>query len=249
MSIRAHAAAVMLAAAAFLAGCPVTQPQNTPVSEFERFEPQTQTWFRLYVPSYYDRGRRWPLVITLHGTFGFDSPAAQIREWKALAEEHGFIVAAPSLLSTQGVLPRIKGLWYQDLARDERTILAVRQHVVRWYSVDPEAVLLTGFSAGGYPMYWTGLRHPEQFSMLVARACNCDLEMLGRIPETAPARQLPVCIYCGRGDLAGLRDQARQAYEYLQAHHFNVTKRVIRGGHSRSPKVAWEIWDPALARR
>jgi poly(3-hydroxybutyrate) depolymerase len=234
-----------------LTGCPVTQSQDTPVAPMERLEPRTRTSYRLYVPSTYTSDRAWPLVITLHGTFGFDGLQDQVNEWKALAEREGFLVAAPPLRSVQGILPRIRGLWYSDLLADERVILALLEDVQRWYRVDPHAVLLTGFSAGGFPMYWTGLRSPGRFSMLIARAANCDGDMLRSIPITDATRKMPVAMYCAVDDLAPLRVEAIDARDWLRSHGMTVLAEDTRGGHTRSPQVAWRIWRDyqAAARR
>ncbi|NQU76700.1 MAG: hypothetical protein HQ546_10345, partial [Planctomycetes bacterium] len=142
------------------------QSQDTPVEQFKRTNPGTGETYWLYVPSNYTPDRTWPLVITLHGTFGFDSASAQIKEWKALAEREGFLVAAPKLRSVQGILPVIESAWLEDLKRDEQTILECLRYMRRRYNIAPGAILLTGFSAGGYPMYYTGLRNPTEFSAL-----------------------------------------------------------------------------------
>ena len=96
---------VLALVAMSLTGCPVLQSQDTPVNEFRVTEPVTKAQFYLYVPSEYDQSRRWPMVVTLHGSPGYDDARRQAKEWKALAEEHGFIVLAPKLTSVQGILP------------------------------------------------------------------------------------------------------------------------------------------------
>jgi poly(3-hydroxybutyrate) depolymerase len=236
--------ALLLAAAG--SGC-ITQSQNTPVSSIGYIEPGTDTRYEVYVPSYYTARRSWPLVITLHGTFGFDSYGGQICEWKALAEEFGFIVAAPELHSTQGVLPRIGPLWYDDLDRDERSILAVLKDVKHLYRIASDSVLLTGFSAGGYPMIWTGLKHPDQFSMLVARSCTFDRGMIDLIPATQSARRLPVQIFYGAWD--AVAGQSVAASTRLHERGFNASDRSTGGGHARRPDLAMAIWRDHLAIR
>ncbi len=234
---------------AILAGCPVTQSQDTPVPPRELIEASTGSSYRLYVPSYYAADRAWPLVITLHGTHGWDSAEAQIDEWKALAEEHGLIVAAPRLRSVQGILPVSTALWYKDLDGDEKMILAVLDDVRKAYRIDPKAVLLTGFSAGGYPMYYVGLRHPDLFNMLVARACNSDLGLLERAWVSQQVKTLPIMIYWGRDDLKPIHDQSWQAYRFLRERGcFKVEKTEVSGGHLRRPEVAYRLWLKHLPR-
>ena len=109
---------LILPLATILAGCPVTQEQQTPVEPLAMKAGGYKYW--LYVPSDYSADRDWPMVVTLHGTFGFDDGDAQIREWKRLAEDNGLIVVAPALSSVQGILPVVKSLWYKDLADESR---------------------------------------------------------------------------------------------------------------------------------
>lgn len=228
---------------AVLAGCPVTQSQQTPVAATRVKEVSTGSGYWLYVPSTYDAQRDWPLVITLHGTYGFDDSEAQIREWKYLAERHGLIVAAPDLRSVQGILPVVRSQWYKDLATDEKTILAVMEDISRHYKVDPNAVLLTGFSAGGFPMYYTGLRNPTRFNMLVARACNSDVEMLSKIELTDAARKLPIAIFWGKDDLKKIHDDSWAAFRYLREHKcLKAEQKQIPGGHLRRPDVTYGLW-------
>jgi len=226
-----------------ICGCPVTQRQDTAVSEIrvELQDPGGKYW--LYVPSDCSDDRKWPLVVTLHGTHGWDSSRAQIREWKYLADQRGFIVAAPDLRSVQGILPVSEKLWFADLTHDENTILGVIEDVASKYPVDRDCILLTGFSAGGYPLYYTGLRHPEVFSMLVARNCNSSIELFERIQLSDAARAMPVVIFWGKDDLGEINRQSWQAVRWLSEHGLkNVERKKYSGGHLRRPETAYSYW-------
>ncbi len=234
----------------FLAGCPVMQRQDTPVDARRLSEPESGRDYWLYVPSHYDASRSWPLVITLHGTHGWDSSRAQIQEWKYLAEQGGFLVAAPSLDSPQGITPVLRDLWYRDIEADEEAILRLLEHLRAEYNIAEDQVLLTGFSAGGYPLYYTGLRNPDRFDMLIARACNSDIDLFERIELTDEARRMPIVIFWGRDDLKPLRDQSWEAFRYLRERGFvNTSRRQTRGGHIRRPELAWDIWLERLQER
>ncbi|MGC9454211.1 MAG: alpha/beta hydrolase-fold protein [Phycisphaerae bacterium] len=240
----------LLLLSGLLLGCPVTQPQQTPVDAKRFTEDDTGRGYWLYVPSYYDGSRQWPLVITLHGTHGWDSSWAQMKEWKHLAEQQGFIVAAPDLRSVQGIVPVVRQWWYDDVRSDEQVILQLLDELVEQYSINEDRVLLTGFSAGGYPLYYTGLRNPGRFDMVIARACNSDVGLLDQIELTEQARKLPVVIFWGKDDLKPLRDQSWQAFRYLREHGcVNTEREEIEGGHLRRPGFAWEIWQEHIRRR
>lgn len=247
---------VPLLALAALAGCVPTQSTDTPVLPTLLTEPTTGEKYGIYVPSYYSADRAWPLVVTLHGTHGWDSSDWQMWEWQKVAEDHGLIVVAPKLKSVQGILPVTKMLhdqWLRDLDRDEGMILAVMEDVSKRYRIDAgapgrrPAVLLTGFSAGGFPLYDVGLKHPTRFNMLIARACNSNLEILERTPVTDDLRRTPIMIYWGRDDLQPIHDQSWQAFSFLRTHNCLQTKHMkTMGGHLRHPEMAYDMWKPHL---
>ena len=233
----------LLGLLAMVAGCPVTQPQHTPVPPLRQEIQAAGAKYWLYVPSYHTLDRQWPLVITLHGTYGWDGPRRQIDEWKALAEQEGVIVAAPDLQSAQGILPVLRSVWAKDLGQDEKTILAVIDDLAERYHADPSCVLLTGFSAGGYAMYYAGLRNPQRFTMLIARNCNSSMQMLGTIEITDATRKLPVMIFWGKDDLQQIQDQSWEAFRYLrQRRCYEVEHKEVLGGHLRRPELAYRVW-------
>jgi phospholipase/carboxylesterase len=241
--------AVLTGLAMGLCGCPVTQSQNVPVAAMHVVQDDTGIKYWLYVPSYYSSQKDWPLVVTLHGTVPFDPALFQINEWKALAEEKGFLVAAPELKSSQGILPVIKKLWFNDLRADEQTIMGTIDAICGRYHVDRKAVLLTGFSSGGFPLYYTGLRNPQRFNMLIARSCNSDMDIFESIPITDQTRQLPMMISAGK-DEHFIPTQSWQAFRYLRERKCTLVKHEeIRGGHIRRPDLAYKHWLKYLPER
>ena len=239
--MRIATAIVVTMMAGLLAGCPVTQPQDTPVSARHIVDPETGRKYWLYVPSYYTNQRKWPLVISLHGSKVWDGPIRQIMEWKDLAERHGFLIAAPRAKSAEGILPV---LGRRDLLEeDEKVVLGAIEDIDTRYGVNRDAVMLTGFSAGGYPLYWIGLRNPGTFNMLIARACNASLDHLERIEPTDEARKLPIVIFWGKDDLLPIQKQSWAAFRWLREHRFFETdKQQVRGGHLRRPELAYRFW-------
>ncbi len=236
------------------AGCPVWQDQDTPVQEFQRTEPVTRASYHLYVPSSYGADRAWPLVVTLHGTHGFDSSSLQAKEWKALAEKHRFLVLAPSLESPQGILPVSRSARLRALEEDENRVLASIAEVKRCYRIDERAVLITGFSAGGYALYYVALHHPELFNALVARSCNCDLEVLQDTPISQLARKMPMLVFFSKTGInpisSSLNPVARQswaAFRFLREQGCTKAKiRAVSGGHHRRPDEAYSFWKKYL---
>lgn len=232
------------------AGCPQLTNQDTPAMELACVEPQTQAKYYLYVPSQLDPTRPAPLCVTLHGTHGFDSAKAQAKEWKDLAERHGFIVLAPDLVSPQGLLPIGRELRLRDLERDERNTLAAIREVKRRYNIDEQAVLITGFSAGGYPMYFMGVRNPDVFSVMAGRSANCDVETLKSLPVSPKLQKMPILIMFGKTGInpvnSNLNPIVAESWEALRHLRLNGCKQAeleaVEGGHYRRPEQAFRFW-------
>ncbi len=244
---------ILLAGLAACCGCPVTQSQNTPHAQKLCKSPTGEDYY-IYVPTGYDPQKPTPLVITLHGTPPWDVALFQINEWKALAEEKNFIVVAPKLSSPQGILPVAKDERKKEVLADDAEIIALRDSLCREYNIDPKMILLTGFSAGGYAMFYTGLHHQDKFSILIARACNNDEITLDGLDaeynEKNKSRpRIPVLFFVGKDDLQPIQDQTWMTYRWLRRHgwtHKNCTHKETKGGHIRRPLTTWEMWQNYL---
>lgn len=237
--------ALLLLASCHLGGCYLPYTPDTPKSISKVYSKAAGASYYSYVPSHYSKMRSWPVVITLHGSFIWDGPMRQALEWKYYGEKHGLIIIAPTLSSAEGILPVIG--WEDKLRRDEKVILAILDDVKAKYNVDPEGVLLTGFSAGGYPMYFTGLRNPDKFSMLMSRAGNCSERILNGIRLSERAKKLPIMIFCGKNDVGQIQTESWAAFRWLRQHGVKSARmKKVSGGHLRRPDTAYELWRPHL---
>jgi polyhydroxybutyrate depolymerase len=102
----------------------------------------------LYVPRSYDRSKRVPLVITLHGAGGWPVQQMELSGWNRLADREGFIVVYPAGIDTFG--PRI---WHTGSGsrgtRDVRFISELIGQLERDYAIDRERIYVNGLSNGG----------------------------------------------------------------------------------------------------
>ena len=228
-----------LLALAAVAGCHVPQPQNTPSWERREMDPVSKRAYWIYVPSTYSHSRPHPLIVTCHGTPPYDVANHHIREFKMLGEEHGCIVVAPELIATDGLIGDGPIVGMLD---DERFVLSLVSLLGYRYNLDRANVMITGFSGGGFPAYWVGLRHPDVFSALVARSCNFSEHNLdGWFPPEAVS--INVMIYHTENDPGTITSQSQRAIKYLQSKGFNLETRVIPNiGHERRPDVAMEFF-------
>jgi poly(3-hydroxybutyrate) depolymerase len=220
-------------------GCAVTQRQDTPVDYTFEKDPVTGRSFYLYVPSGYDQSRPAPVVVTCHGTPPYDVANHHIREWKYLGEKHGCIIVAPELIGTDGLLGNGPVI---GMLNNERYILSILSLLSYRYNVDRANVMITGFSGGGFPTYWVGLRHPDVFSAAVSRNGNFNQGNLeGWYPPAAA--EIPIKVYWGSNDPGTIQSQCEAAVRYLKAKGFQVESEELPGaGHERKPEVAMKFF-------
>jgi pimeloyl-ACP methyl ester carboxylesterase len=157
--------------------------------------------YALYLPKSLEEGKRYPLVISLHGAFSNhrlnlrrvfgkgnrpgESDAEASRYFPPLPEVD-FIVAAPFARGTMG---------YQGLA--EKDVYDVLADVKRRFPVDEDRVYLTGLSMGGGGTLWLGLTRPDLWAAIAA---VCPAAPPGT-EELAPnALNLPVRLFHGEQD-------------------------------------------------
>ena len=97
-------------------------------------------------------------------------------------------------------------------------------------------------------MYYTGLRHPERFSMLVARACNTDEDIFTTLTPTPAMMKLPVVIMVGKYDSV-LQKASWTVFRWLRTHGWTkklAIRKEYEGGHLRRPEDAYGWWNPGL---
>ena len=102
----------------------------------------------LYVPKSYDRSKRTPLVISMHGAGLWGAAQRDISRWNALADSKGFIVVYPSGAAGNGVR-----IWRadpgEDLTKDVRFISDLIDTLSATYNIDSTRLYANGLSNGG----------------------------------------------------------------------------------------------------
>ena len=202
-------------------------------------DPVSGRAFYLYVPSAYTPDRACPVIVTCHGTPPYDIAEHHIREWKMLGERNRCIVVAPELIATDGLIGDGPIVGMLD---DEFFILSLVSLLGHRYNIDRANIMITGFSGGGFPAYWVGLRNPDVFSTVAARSCNFSEHNLdGWYPPEAVGQN--VIVYYGENDPGAIRGQSQRGVQYLRSKGFTVGTKELPGlGHERRPDVAMEFF-------
>jgi predicted peptidase len=131
-------------------------PQRLHVSKTQNIDVK----YLLFLPKGYNSapGKRWPLILLLHGAGERGSDIWKVAvhgplKYVATHPDFPFIVVSPQCPDGQ--------IWSND------TLLALLDEITAKYSVDTGRIYLTGLSMGGYGTWNLGLTHPEKFAAIV----------------------------------------------------------------------------------
>lgn len=188
----------------------------------------TEQPYGLYLPKNYDAGKKYPLVMMLHGAgsnhrlalrrvFGKSNVNGEtdveatryFPEWKDV----DYIVASPYARGTMG---------YQGVA--EKDVMDVLADVRKRFSIDEDRMYLTGLSMGGGGTLWIGLTHPDLWA---AMAPVCPAPPPGTIDLAPNAFNIPMHFFHGDQDQAvpvavsrdwtrKLKEQGNAVVEYAE---------------------------------
>jgi poly(3-hydroxybutyrate) depolymerase len=150
--------------------------------------------YRMYVPTAYTGGKTMPLIIALHGLGGtedsfFDGYDKQL---PPLAEQHGYVVAAPLGYRVDGSYgwgvgtppadPTVRRT--QDLS--EQDVMQVLQRVRQQYKIDENRVYLMGHSMGGIGTWKIAAKYPDVWAAIgpiAGTGVPATIERFRHIPE------------------------------------------------------------------
>ena len=150
--------------------------------------------YRMDVPAKYDGKRAYPLIIALHGLGGtedsfFDNYDRQL---PPLAEQHGYIVAAPLGYRVDGSYGWGLGTPPADPAtrvtqeRSEQDVMEVLRLVRQQYQIDAARIYLVGHSMGAIGAWKIAPKFPDIWAAIAPIAGSgvpATLERIRHIPE------------------------------------------------------------------
>jgi poly(hydroxyalkanoate) depolymerase family esterase len=175
--------------------------------------------YDVYLPAGHRRTTRMPLVVLLHGCNQTSKQFVAATRFTALADRHGFIIAAPR--QTRGNHPGGCWRWYESAHQargaGEPAILAgitaeVLAEPSRW-RIDRSRVYVAGISAGGAMALILGATYPDVFAAVGMHSAPAYQSassggsafgaMNGRRPPAPPvpgAQMAPLIVFQGTAD-------------------------------------------------
>jgi predicted peptidase len=224
------------------------QPGGTPSSRIQKKtydfkEAKKEMEYALFVPSKYDKEKKTPLIVALHGLGG--NPQQMIRS-KGLtdqAEKYGYLVVAPMGYNSSGwygALGTGKGFGGKGFGKDkggdapenlgelsEKDVMNVLAEVRKEFNVDETRIYLIGHSMGGAGTYHLGAKYPEIWAGLgpIAAASGA--------PKNADKlKNIPVIVVHGDKDTAVPVASARRCVDTLKEHKIvHEYLEIAGGGH------------------
>ncbi|MFQ6112990.1 MAG: alpha/beta fold hydrolase [bacterium] len=156
---------------------------NPILKETQLAEQETITWKStdgleiqgiLWKPLAYDAGRRYPLIVQVHGgpeSAYLDGWQTFYSRWAQLMAARGYVFLMPNYRGSTG-----RGVAYSKADQDDHggkefeDVLAGIDYLAEQGLIDPQRVGIGGGSYGGYFSAWAATRHSERFKAAVVFA-------------------------------------------------------------------------------
>lgn len=206
--------------------------------------------FELVLPRANASGSPAPLLVALHG---FAETGARFRERLAPLVETGFALLVPDgpypvEVRTESP-PRVGYAWYQytgDAVAFAAALREVGGFVDRLidaaadaHPIDRAAIVLLGYSQGGYLAGAHALSHPDRFAGLVAIATRIKSELFS--PQQLARVRFPVLAIHGENDPATPIARQRDSIDALRAAGVDASLVSHPGGHGLRRESVTEV--------
>jgi predicted esterase len=199
------------------------------------------TTYLVQLPPEYDPHRRYPTIVTLHGS---GSTAEQQIDWWAgpqsangsrlgQATRHGYIVVAPNWAQNQQKS-------YRYSVEEHGAVLNSLRDACRRFAIDTDRVFLSGHSMGGDAAWDIGIAHPDLWAGMIPIAAVAD-KYVAHYWENAA--YVPFYLVDGGLDGDNQVRNARDLDRYFR-HGYNVTVVEYEGrGHEHFYDEILRIFD------
>lgn len=175
---------------------------------------------RIYLPPGYDRAKKWPMVVKLHG---YNPANPDYVRWWSADSRHS--LADVEYSGRQGIIyvePHGRGnTTYLGLGDDD--IVRVIEMAKKQLSVDEDRVYLSGDSMGGWGTWNVATRHPDLFAAIAPIFGGSDYH--AEMPEEQLAALTPLTRFLAEKNSSWSRGEALMHLPVL-VHHGDVDRSV-----------------------
>ena len=186
----------------------------------------------------------FPTLFALHGwgAGGHDllglAPHLQSGRLLVICPQGQVEVPVGSGMTGYGWFPLVPGAPPDPVAFAKGSV-ALRDFVdaaIQAYPVDPERVLLSGFSQGGGMGYDLALRQPRRFRGLAALSTWLPAQLASAIPKQGETKGFPVLVQHGTEDPLVSLEKAKESVNHLRSFGADVTYHEYPMGHEIRPE-------------
>jgi len=165
--------------------------------------------YRIYVPTTYDKSKKYPLIMLLHGAGGDENNFLDRYQglWPKLAEERGYIIAAANGRGPVSGYTRESG--------GEQDVMDVIALVEKNYNIDASREYLAGHSMGGGGTWRLGFEYRTRFAALAPIAGTRPSPAIDAAISTG--RKMPMLVICGAKDALVPVEGCRQVADKLKS--------------------------------
>lgn len=188
--------------------------------------------YRVYVPKAYDGSKPYPLVVALHGLGANEDSFfdAYQRRMPALAEQHGYLVAAP-------LGYRVDGFYGSSIAASndtgtrrtrelsEQDVMEVLRRMRREYNVDERRIYLMGHSMGAIGTWYLAGKYADLWAAVAPFSGAGDPASVARM------RGIPQFVVHGDADPTVPVAGSRVMVAAMKKLGMDVTYIEVPGGH------------------
>jgi predicted peptidase len=194
--------------------------------------------YALFVPSKYDKAKKTPLMIALHGLGGNPQQMIRSKGLTEQAEKYGYIVAAPMGYNSSGWYgARGTGGFGKGKGKDapanlgelsEKDVMNVLEIVRKEFNIDEKRIYLIGHSMGGAGTWHIGTKYPDIWAGLAPIAPAA----FGQPTGLDKIKHIPVFVVQGDNDnlvpASGTRRWVARLKELGVTHEY---LEIPGGGH------------------
>lgn len=182
--------------------------------------------YAVHLPKNYSADKRWPALLFLHGLGERGSDGVKhttVGLGKAIREN-------PDRFPCVVIMPQCPDdrRWTGAM---EPVVMSILDAAMNEYSIDPDRVVLTGLSMGGFGTWAVGRTYTNRFAAL-APICGG-----GEPFDVGSLAQIPIWCFHGDDDNVVAPDRSREMVAAVQAAGGNIK-------YTEYPGVNHNSWDP-----
>lgn len=184
--------------------------------------------YLVYLPQSYNRNKKWPLILSLHGSGERGNNIDDVRKWgihKILKENDNFpfVVVSPQCPAGE--------IWEMQF----NTLKDLLNEMENNYTINHERIYLTGYSMGGYGTWNFAILNPERFAAIVPVSGGAMSPKKALI-----LKNLPIWAAHGDSDTAVEFEESKRIVDSLKGYNSNIIFKVYKGAGHEVCTTAYE---------